>query len=72
MEHVAKLTGKSFDAVQELNFYNAATSPKTPFGDTIGKDGFNWTIPQLYVRGVPCVGAVGVLVTATRVAHDSR
>eukprot|EP00041_Stephanoeca_diplocostata_P029344 m.863415 g.863415 ORF g.863415 m.863415 type:complete len:1330 (-) comp23543_c0_seq1:1005-4994(-) len=48
MEHVAKLTGKTFDEVQEINFYNAATSPKTPFGDTIGKDGFNWTIPQLW------------------------
>eukprot|EP00961_Rhodomonas_salina_P169221 2280173-Rhodomonas_salina.2 len=51
MEHVAKTVGKSLDVVQALNFYDPSAGPVlTPFGDHIGADGFNWTIPALWQK----------------------
>jgi len=46
MEHISKTLGKPLEEVQELNFYKL--NDKTPFGDTIGQDGYNWTIPILW------------------------
>merc|ERR1719262_620998 len=42
MEHVAKLVGRPLEEVQALNFYKPGDT--TPFKDTIGADGYNWTI----------------------------
>jgi len=46
MEHVSRTVGRPLEEVMQLNFYKEGD--KTPFGDTIGKDGFNWTVPQLF------------------------
>lgn len=46
MEHISKTLGKPLEEVQQLNFYKL--NDKTPFGDTIGQDGYNWTIPILW------------------------
>jgi xanthine dehydrogenase/oxidase len=46
MEHIAKTLGKSLEEVQQLNFYKV--NDTTPFGDKIGADGYNWTIPTLW------------------------
>jgi len=46
MEHVAKVVGKPLDELRELNFYKLGDT--TPFNDTIGKEGYNWTIPTLW------------------------
>jgi xanthine dehydrogenase molybdopterin-binding subunit B len=49
IEHVARTVGKSVQEVQELNFYDPSAGPVvTPFGDHIGVDGYNWTIPTLW------------------------
>ena len=48
LEHVARTVGKPLEEIQALNFYDESTSPVTPFGDHIGKDGYNWTIPTLW------------------------
>lgn len=49
IEHVAKLCSKSTAEVQAVNFYNPAAGPvTTPFGDKIGTEGYNWTIPTLW------------------------
>merc|ERR1711871_1003781 len=46
MEHIAKTVGKSTEEVMQSNWYKEGDA--TPFGDTIGKDGYNWTIPTLW------------------------
>lgn len=49
MEHVASTVGKPLQEVQALNFYDLSAGPvTTPFGDHIGADNFNWTIPALW------------------------
>jgi len=48
MEHVAKLVNKDLDDVHEMNFYQLADNPVTPFGDHLGEDGYNWTIPEVW------------------------
>jgi xanthine dehydrogenase/oxidase len=48
MEHIAKTIGKSTEEVQEMNFYKIGD--KTPFGDEIGKEGFNFTVPQMWKK----------------------
>merc|ERR1739848_308662 len=48
MEHIAKTVGKATEDVMEMNFYKEGDT--TPFGDTIGKDGYNWTIPTLWTN----------------------
>ena len=50
MEHVAKTVGKDLDTVQQQNFYDLATRNKTPFGDVLGRDNYNWTIPTLWTE----------------------
>jgi len=46
MEHIAKTVGKSTEDVMKLNWYK--DGDKTPFGDQIGRDGLNFTIPTLW------------------------
>jgi xanthine dehydrogenase/oxidase len=46
MEHIAKTLGKATEDVMQLNWYKEGDS--TPFGDTIGKEGYNFTIPVLW------------------------
>jgi len=48
IEHIAKTVGKTTDEVMELNFYKEGDT--TPFGDTLGKDGYNWTIPKIWLQ----------------------
>lgn len=48
MEHIAKTVGRPLDEVQEMNFYQVGEQPTTPFGDHIGQDNYNWTIPTLW------------------------
>jgi xanthine dehydrogenase/oxidase len=45
MEHIAKSLGKTTEEVQKINFYKKGD--KTPFGDEIGKDGYNFTVPLM-------------------------
>merc|ERR1719271_346612 len=48
MEHIASTLGKSVEDVMYLNFYHEGET--TPCGDTIGHDGYNWTIPTLWAQ----------------------
>lgn len=48
LERIAKAVNKPLEEVQALNFYQLEQHPVTPFGDHLGKDGYNWTIPQLW------------------------
>mmetsp|Transcript_75907 Transcript_75907/g.158286 ORF Transcript_75907/g.158286 Transcript_75907/m.158286 type:complete len:1405 (-) Transcript_75907:223-4437(-) len=45
VEHVAKSVGKSVDEIIDMNMYKV--NDTTPFGDHIGHDGYNWTVPIL-------------------------
>jgi len=46
MEHIARSLGKPTEEVMALNFYKEGQS--TPFGDVIGRDGYNFTVPLLW------------------------
>ncbi|CAE8706406.1 unnamed protein product [Polarella glacialis] len=48
MEHVSRSLGLDFEWVQEKNFYQPGQ--KTPWGDVIGSDAFNWTMPQVWAK----------------------
>merc|ERR1740130_2641287 len=48
MERIAKSVGKSTEEVQEMNFYKIGD--KTPFGDEIGKGGFDFTVPLMWKK----------------------
>ena len=36
--------------MQALNFYQLDQNPVTPFGDHLGKENYNWTIPTLWTE----------------------
>jgi len=46
IEQVAHALGLAHEEVQEKNFYQVGQT--TPYGDHIGSDTYNWTIPQLW------------------------
>jgi len=48
LEHIATTLGLPFESVQERNFYKVGQ--KTPFGDTIGSETFNWTMPEVWQK----------------------
>jgi len=50
IEHVAKSVGKDVDDVMQQNFYDLANPARntTPFGDQLGRDNYNWTVPILW------------------------
>merc|ERR1719326_2640079 len=48
MERIAKTIGKPTEEVQEMNFYKMGD--KTPFGDEIGKGGYNFTVPLMWKK----------------------
>jgi xanthine dehydrogenase/oxidase len=48
IEHVARSVKRSVDDVQQLNFYSLGDT--TPFGDQFGRDGYNWTVPQMWAQ----------------------
>jgi len=48
MEHVARSVGKAVEEVQATNFYHLGDT--TPFGDTFGRDGFNFTVPLMWEK----------------------
>jgi xanthine dehydrogenase molybdopterin-binding subunit B len=45
-EHISHSLGKSLIEIQELNFYKDGEA--TPFGDVVGSEAFNWTVPLLW------------------------
>ncbi|CAK0843101.1 unnamed protein product [Prorocentrum cordatum] len=46
LEHISRSLKLPFELVQEKNFYSAGQ--QTPFGDTLGSDVYNWTLPELW------------------------
>jgi xanthine dehydrogenase molybdopterin-binding subunit B len=46
MDHIAKTLNKDLDELIEQNFYKVGDV--TPFGDHIGSDKYNWTVPELW------------------------
>jgi len=51
MVHLAHALKQPVHVVQECNFYDYGDM--TPYGYTLGENGFNWTIPQLWAKQKP-------------------
>lgn len=51
MVHLAHVLGKPIYSIQEANFYR--DGDETPYGNVIGQNGFNFTIPRLWRRCKP-------------------
>jgi len=47
-EHVARSLGLAMEDVMEQNFYTVGKT--TPWGDVIGTNTFNWTLPQVWSK----------------------